>query len=138
MDVMKLQTEIDQGEREKYNLELQLSEMETDYKLYIKKAPSLSPSRSSAKRAEIENARTDLNNLQTQLAIIIKRKSILLEELKSFEIYEKRRYETTIETEKSLLDVKRQLQDMRSQNHGLERVNTDLREAVKTISKDKQ
>lgn len=138
MDIAKLQSEIDQVERNRYGWEIKLGEMETDYKLYIKKTPNLSPSKSSARRSEIENARTDLSNASSQLAILKKRKNILFEELKSFEIYEKRRYETTIETEKSLVEAKKQLQDLKAQNNGLEKANVGLKDAVKTISKEKQ
>ena len=138
LDIVKLQSEIDLVERDRYSLEIKLGDMETDYKIYIKKTPNLSPSKSSARRADIENARTDLSNASSQLAILKKRKNILFEELKSFEIYEKRRYETTIETEKSLVEAKKQLQELKAQNNGLERVNTGLKDAVKTISKEKQ
>lgn len=138
MDIVKLQGEIDQVEREKYALELKLGEIEADYKLYIKKTPNLSPSRSSARRSEIEIARTDLNNAISQLSILRKRKSILLEELKSFEVFEKRRYETSVETEKSLFEAKRQLQELKSQNHSLEKANTDLKDHAKTVTKERQ
>jgi len=139
MDIIKLQSEVDQAEREKYNIEVRLGEMEMEYKLYIKKASNnLSPTKSSARRSEIDNARSDLNNMTSQISILRKRKNILLEELRSFEIYEKKRYETTIETEKSLVEARRQLQELKSQNTGLERANVGLKDAVKTITKERQ
>ena len=135
-DIMKVQLEIDTAEREKVSLETILSEMETDFKLIIKKG--ISSEKAGEKRASIEQKRNDLNNVIAQITILKKRKNILFEELKSFEIMEKKRYEIGLETEKNLLDAKKELQELKMQKHGLENIAATLKETVKTMHQEKQ
>jgi chromosome segregation ATPase len=135
-DLLKLQSEIDACEREKFNLELFLSDLETDFKLLIKRGPS--PQNAGEKRSQIEQKRNELNNSTSQISILKKRKQILYDEMKSFELVEKRRYETGVEIEKNLVETKKELNELKSQRQGLENITTNLKETVKNISKEKQ
>lgn len=133
---MKLQSEIDSCEREKLNLELFLTDLETDFKLLLKRGSS--PQNAGEKRTQIEQKRNELTNSTSQIAILKKRKQILYDEIKSFELVEKRRYETCVETEKNLVETKKELNEIKSQKQGLENITTNLKETVKNISKEKQ
>jgi hypothetical protein len=56
-------------------------------------------------RKEVERLRTEYQNAQSQLAIFIKRKALLQEELSHLERTEKRRFEYGLEVEKSISKV---------------------------------
>lgn len=131
--LLKNQDEIDVLEREKVKLQSLLSNMETEYKMSMKKA-SVTPEKSTEKRTLIEHKRTDLNNLAEQLEIFKKRKEILFEEIKSLQLVERKRYENSVELEKNLIGARTELQDLRMQKDGLESMTHNLKDAMKSVS----
>ena len=65
-EILQIQIDIDITEREKYNTEKKLSDLETDFKLIIKKN-SNPVQKSTEMRSEIENKRNELTGLISQI-----------------------------------------------------------------------
>jgi len=63
---------------------------------------------------------------------------VLFEELKSFEIMEKRRYQTNMELEKNLIQVRGELNEIKMHNKALETNNIDLKGVVKTVAQERK
>lgn len=63
---------------------------------------------------------------------------ILIAELKSFEIIEKRRFESNIETEKSLMQARKEIHELKMHSHNLDAKHTELRDAFKTVAQEKR
>lgn len=72
------------------------------------------------------------------LDILKKRKVLLFDEAKSFEILEKRRFETHIEMEKALMQTKRELQELKVQNNSLQNMNREYKDAFTTVSQERK
>ena len=72
-EILQTQIDIDITEREKYNTEKKLSDLETDFKLIIKKN-SNPVQKSTEMRSEIENKRNELTGLISQIGDFNNRK----------------------------------------------------------------
>lgn len=68
-DIMRIQTDVDLAEREKHRVETKLTDLEADFKILIKKNLASGPSQSQGLRAEIDELRNELNNINSQLSI---------------------------------------------------------------------
>jgi hypothetical protein len=63
---------------------------------------------------------------------------LLLDELKTFEHHERRRFESTVQTEKALLLARKEIQEFKIQNNTLCNMNGDLKDAFKTVAQEKK
>ena len=103
-DIIDLQFDIIRIERSSSELEEALLEREAELKAVTKKTTKPTLEITEA-RKEVERLRTEYQNAQSQLAIFIKRKALLQEELSHLERTEKRRFEYGLEVEKSISKV---------------------------------
>jgi hypothetical protein len=105
-EIISLINEIVKLEKASAQIEENLLESESELKLTTKK--NKSASEIAEQRKEVEKLRHDLGNAQTQLAIFIKRKALMQEELFHLEKMEKRRFEYGFDVEKSMAKVKKE------------------------------
>ena len=66
--ILQIQVDIDIFEREQYNIEKRLSEVERDFKLAIKK--NVNPQKFAEIRCEIENKRNESKGLISQICTL--------------------------------------------------------------------
>ena len=61
-----------------------------------------------------------------------------MDELRTFEHHEKRRFDSSIQTEKALLHARKEVQEIKIQNNTLQNMNGDLKDAFKTVAQEKK
>jgi len=103
-NILELQLEICKLERDSVSMETNLMDRESELKVSLKMA-NKSASEIVQRRKEVEKLRLELQNIQTQLSIFIKRKGLLLDDLKNCEKVEKRRFDHSLDLEKELIQV---------------------------------
>jgi hypothetical protein len=112
---MKAQKELDKLEREKFYNEHQLNQLDENYRTMIKKGGfGLSPFKSSEKRSQIEQYKNELSNLNSHISILAKKKDMLVDELKTIVSLERRFSTSVAESDGTLKEMKRELQEIKT------------------------
>lgn len=115
---------------EQYTLkETQLLAMENQLKQLAKSDQGLSQTVIQL-RKDIDHSRKDLKSMQILKKKFDRQNDEILENLKNCELVERRRHDVALETEKALVDAKRQVSDMKKEAAFANASKRDLELAV--------
>ncbi len=134
-NILELHLEICKLERDNISVETNLMDKESELKVSLK-IGNKSASEIVQRRKEVEKLRLELQNIQTQLGILIKRKNFFLEDLKNCEKVEKRRFDHSLDLEKELIQEREEHNELKLKCDDLVAINGALQNKYRELNEN--
>jgi len=134
-NILELQLEVSKLERDSLTMETNLMDRESELKITLK-VGNKGASEIVQRRKEVEKLRLDHQNIHTQLGIFIKRRGMLLDDLKNCEKVEKRRFDHSLDIEKELIQSREEQSTLKLKCDDLVSINTALQNKFRELTEN--
>jgi len=140
-DMMQNRSELDMADREKTRIEGNLMQSEADMRMQARNAisdESFTHNSGVSLRKDVESLREQLSNCNTQVSLLKKRQTALQDELQSLSMAERRRYEISLDNEKTMITYKHENDMLKKEIQGKNLARIDIQNSYNALLDEKR